>query len=399
MMNVECQVTRLSRWQRRERAAADALRTFLRDLHEARFGAVAPHTPSVDLQFRLRLQPGEDWALVFDPPLGEQAEAQLARAHARLGVYSEGRVFCFRCDSTACAHAAPPDSLAVFAGYDPVGLPEWKELTQVLLESKDERVGLLHAPRAPLVARVQLGRELRERQLGLFGRSSQSYSILGQVVAGYLGVPAASSPEGSARMAFTFQVVEGRSPDGAPSLRLNTLVHPPPGVDWPDARVGEELAWLDRAVASARDEVDRLERRLREGAGGGGGEARRALAGVPGMLRRLADSLQRGHRQGGRRTRHVERRRHEQRPLHKALDDLAAASASGFFRDEREGTAVVLGEQGRAHVFSPEGRHVTSFVLPPGGAEARVRTRRWAAASPADLDALRAAVRGKREEG
>ena len=145
-------VPALTRWQRRERAAADALRTFLRDLHEAHHGAVAPNTPEVTIELRLRLQPGAQWALAFEPALEDQVLPQLVHLHSLIGVYCEGRVYCYKCDSTACVHAAPPTPLSVFDGFDPMGLPEWKDFAQALVDARDERVAAIAAAASKEVA-------------------------------------------------------------------------------------------------------------------------------------------------------------------------------------------------------------------------------------------------------
>ena len=384
----------LSRWQRRERAAADALRTFLRDLHEAHHGAVAPNTPEVTIELRLRLQPGAQWALAFEPSLEDQVLPQLVHLHSLIGVYREGRVYCYKCDSTACDHAAPPTPLSVFDGFDPMGLPEWKELTQVLVDTRDERVERLYGRPPRVVTLVRLGRELRARQLAEFGRASKSYSVLGQVAAGYF--PCAGAGGGAAgggRIALTFQIVETLGARGEVQLRLNTIASFPAGVEPAEWLVGDDAAGVGRARDAARFALQRLERAARAAASAE--EMRRTLGAVPGILHRLAESIERGRRQDERRTRHVEQRRVEdRRPVHKAIDDLAMAGEGKIFRDEREATLIVCGDQGRAHVFSPTGRHITSFTLGPGGAEFRVRTGRWTPLQAADAEALRCAVRG-----
>jgi hypothetical protein len=387
--------------ERRERAVADALRTLVRDLHEAHFGPVAPQTPGVDLTLRLRAAPSDGWALEFEPPLAGQVLSQIERLHAVLGVYRDGAVYCFKCGATTCAHAVPPSPLSVFAGFDPMGLPEWRDFAQTLIERKDERVGQLFERMPRLVAAFHAGRDLRERQLAAFGRATTTYSILGQIAAGYFLAGPAADP--ASRFALTFQAVETRGAGGGREVRLNMLGGPAGG--------GERLeGWLAsdsgigvaRAREVARRAIMQVER-MAEDSGGASDAAllHRAFSRVPAILRRLAESIERGGRQGGRRTRHVEQRRVEdRRPVHKAMDDLAAARADAFFRDEKEETFVVCGPQGRAHVFNTAGRHVTSFVLAPDGAAFRVRTSRWTPADAAEIEALRTEVgsRGQRSE-
>jgi hypothetical protein len=138
-------VPKIPRSLRREHAARDALRTFLRDLHEDRFGAVTPGDDELDLVLRLKAIPGKDWELRFDPPLGEQLDAQIQDVQADRNVYRKGRVHCFRCDSAECEHALPPSPLSVFDGYAPNGLPEWSDFAQSLVAARDERVDRLYA--------------------------------------------------------------------------------------------------------------------------------------------------------------------------------------------------------------------------------------------------------------
>jgi hypothetical protein len=96
----------------------------------------------------------------------------------------------------------------------------------------------------------------------------------------------------------------------------------------------------------------------------------------------LSEWLERGQRQARRRTHHVEERRSERRPVHKALEDVAAATSETMFYDEKTGALIVCGDQGRAHAFSADGRHITSFVLGPGSLNFRLRTRRWRPVTP-----------------
>jgi len=53
-----------------------------------------------------------------------------------------------------------------------------------------------------------------------------------------------------------------------------------------------------------------------------------------------------------------------------------------IFCDEKAGTMIVCGPQGRAHAFAPDGRHVTSFILRPGAVAFRLRTQRWRPVTP-----------------
>jgi hypothetical protein len=381
-----------SQAERRERAVADALRTLIRDLHLDRFGAAPERMGTIDLALRARVTPGENWALSFDPPLAEQVGRQIEEVQAAHSVYRPGRVWCFRCESAECGHAAPPSAVSVFKAYTATGLPEWQDLHQAFIAAQDPRVDRLFASAPETLALVQLGHALRQDQLSSFGRSSKTYAILGQVVAGYFQLPRRlAGRDETRRLAITFQVVETRGRAGGLELRLNTLAGVPAGVDLDDLFAEEWESWAFRArelaarVLAAMTERAEAARRTRRAE-----ELQAVMRRVPTVLRRLAEFLDRGHRQGRRRTLHVEdRRRHDGRPVHKALDDARTAAAEAVYVDERSGTLVVCGAQGRAHVFNPEGRHVTSFVLGPGDFDLRLRTRRWRRATPEESAGLR----------
>jgi hypothetical protein len=364
---------------RREQAVRDALRALLREQHAALFGAAAPAVGTVSLQVRAAADPQAGWEVAFDPPLRRQVEESLVEAQAAGAALQPGRVYCFRCDGTACGHAAPPTPLAVFRGYEPNGTPAWSEFVQALLDARDERAGTLYATPPRVVAAVQLGHELRRRQLAVFGRASRRYAVLGQVTAGYfpLGRPGERAGVSADRIALTVQAVETRGPRGRTEVRLHAL---PGGLDaaqWQALLADDWCPWVGRSLRTAADDLARLTREIEARREAGRENASQPLGRIPVILQRLARGLEQGSRQEARRTRHAEARREERRPVHKALDDAAAAQAGDLLFDERRRTFVVRGRHGRAHVFAPDGKHVTSLVLPADGAAARVRTGRW----------------------
>lgn len=383
--------TGASRTERREKAVADALRVLIRDTHADRFGSSAPDNVDFPLHLQLHVQPAANWALNFEPPLAEQVGRQIEEVRALHGAYRAGYVYCFRCESAACGHAAPPSASSVFKGYSETGLPEWQDLHQAFVSAHDGRVGSLFEPRPQVLALVQLGHELRARQLSTFGRSSRTYALLGQVVVGYLTLPQSTLRSGtSRRLALTFQIVETRESHGRIGVRLNTLAGLPPDLDLEELLGSDWEPWVHRARELTVRAIEEIEWRVQAAAEGNRAAGiQAAMRRIPSVLRRLAEFLERGHRQGQRRTRHVENRRQEQRPVHKALEDTRDAPTDAVYRDERAGTMVVCGPQGRAHVFSDTGRHVTSFTIGPEAVALRLRTQRWRRATPEEASSVR----------
>lgn len=381
----------LSRTARRVKAAADALRTLLRDLHLDRHGAEPP-PGSLELSLRLLVHPARQWELAFDPPLVDQIDDQMAEARAARDVFLRGAVHCFRCGSSSCEHARPPSLLGVFHGYDETGRPEWVEFHQALLEAKDERIDQLYARPPVVLTGVQFGRQLRGRQLSSFGRGSRSFAILGQVIAGYFPVPGSSgsSTELPSKLAITFQIVEAR--DAAGAFRLH--VHAVTGLPGDDSLEGLLASdWqpdIYRARGLAARALSALEHRVRGAREGGRREdARDMMREVPAILHRLAAALDRGHRQARRRTQHAEQRRQESRPVHKAVDDARTVKADALFFDLKSEAFIVCGPKGRTHAFNERGRHVTSFLIKPDSIDFRLRTGRWRRSVAEEFSAFR----------
>lgn len=369
---------RLPRHQRRELAACDALRTLLRDCYESQYGSRLPADGELRLELAVKALPAEGWKVVFDPPISEQVDSQLAEAQAKWAVYHRGAVFCFRCGSSTCEHALPPGPLEVFRGFSSTGTPEWCELVQAALDCGDSRAAELYADPPRVLACLQMGRTLKERQLSSFGRASRTYSILGQVAAGYFRLPGRRGHGPEPRLALTIQLVETRGAKGETVVTLNRMAGGIAPEELDELLAGDWQPGLARALEQAGQRVESLANRIRTARGAGPAADVHALfREAPAILHGLARDIEGGHRQDGRRTHHVEERRRSQRPVHKALEEARAAGPGDLFFDEKRQTVVACGRQNRAHVFNESGRHVTSFVLPADGADFRLRTGRW----------------------
>jgi len=312
----------------------------------------------------------------------------VGEALGRAVVFRPGAVFCLRCGRSDCEHAAPAGSREVFAGYGPTGTPRFLDLGQLLLARRDERVEDLFTGRGRLVVRQVPGEELLADLLPPFREEPDRFRLHGQVVAGWYRVPDRTGVPRS--LAVSFQVVSAGRP-GRRRLGLNVLGRGPDGESLEHLfdRVGR-IPWLD-AARWAQDVLARIERDQRRRRGPDDLLDRRVAGVLAGLARRLA----RRERARARRTRHAELR-HEQgdRPTEMAILDLSRAEPERVFRDTRRGTFVVLGERGRAHVFSEEGRHVTSVRYGPGVVERRVARGAWRPATPAETAGLRARVAG-----
>lgn len=380
-----------SRSQRRHDAARDALRAFIRDAAEHEFSLHQLGKAEIELSLSARVEPGNQWAIRFEPDLHEQIREQLGDVFAERGVYQHGRIHCFRCRSSACEHADAPDTTQVFKQYAATGEPVWHELPQAFIQARDERVDRLYATPPQLAALVCSGRELKTDQLTSFGRSSKSYAILGQVVCGYFHDPA-----GSGRFAITFQFVETRTATGQLALRLNPVCHLPKGGDLAERYASGWGAWVQRAHRKAESVLEEMARRINEAGEDRHKVARSTLKRIPGVMQRFAQSLDRGHRQTRRRTHHAEERRQQDRPVHMAFKDAIRAKDETVLYEERSDAVVVPGPQGRIHLFSRGGKHMTSFVGKPGTVDQRRRSQRWIPLAADKVEAFRDALAERR---
>ncbi len=303
-------------------------------------------------------------------------------------VFRAGHVHCFWCQSSACEHSLPPGEAFVFTGYSPTGLPEWEEFPAWLLARKDERVESLYRRPPALIPSFVRGSDLKANQLRVFGRASRSYNILAQVAAGFLRIREPESGE-SRQVAFTLQAVETRGKRGDVRLDMNLV-----GVVGDGKQLADVLSEaiddrLARVLHSGTKELKELESLIRQAGRARKRKVRRSTAllsddleRVASIVTRMEKGLSRIHRQRTRRTKHAEDHGvRGGRPIAKAQEDVRGVDPSKILLDRRTGAFIVLGPRSRVHVFSAEGKHVTSLNLTGDKVERRMVTKRWRPAS------------------
>jgi len=296
-------------------------------------------------------------------------------------VFQAGRVYCFACRSSACEHAAPHAPSEVFAGYGSLGQPQWEELFSVLLALGDRRTDRLFAERPEMLAAVVERERLVAGQLLTFGKNSLTYRVWGEVVAGYFPIDAG-------RAELSVQIVETRDRQLHFQLiadpRLRGLL-----ADTPEDQRSPLLRVHD-ALREAQLRLDTLNPQWAHSGSRQRGHAEKLHRKLFDLLRHLARSLEHKGRQEQRRTVHAETRGQQSRPVHVATADLAAATVHDFFRDAFRGSIIVLGKSGRCHVFSPEGRHITTLSIGRDELASRQRRRRYLPLETEAIAAFRA---------
>ncbi len=317
-----------------------------------------------------------DVALDGRPDDGERVAATLRHLGDRVRAVSDGvvplrpgRIYCFRSGSSREEHCVPGSPREVFIGYDPTGRPRFTDFADLALARGDARIDdLYHDPPRPFAIYAS-GHDLRADQLDVFGGRSDAFRIVAQLAFGYVPTRGRGDP-----FSLTIQAVETRDARDAARFDLNLVGAP--GDRSLETWLGEAM---DGAVATA---VRAARRRVRDAARGrrAGSDAE---AVVEPILRDLARALERFYRQRGRRTRHSrDRRQQRDRPTQQAIVDAERADIDHVYRDDGKQTWVVVGPRGRTHVFSDDGRHVTSVNYTREAIERKCRQKRWRPVDP-----------------
>lgn len=357
-----------------------SLTSAIREACAEMFGVLPEPARPFRLDLRVSIDPGGPWRLEADPPIEEQIRLAVREMATQAEAFRTGSVYCYRCNRPDCPHSRPPRPTSVFGGYSSTGLPIWVEFTQILLERRHPQVDLLYdGAQANLVAMYMEPELLKQRQLNVFGRQSKTYDILGQVVFGFLRMRLPGTDRGEPeRVACTLQAVESRRLDGSPRLALNVLATLSDGSPALDAIQGPYQTRIADVISSARHRIGSLRpssrTRTRKVRSTGTPDTDSVVTDI---LQGLSRKIEKVGRQGGRRTAHAEAHREKNRPTSKAWEDAFSAAEDAVLWDKHEKTFVVLGPRNRVHVFSQEGRHVTSLVLPRDAVRSRRQRRRW----------------------
>jgi hypothetical protein len=262
----------------------------------------------------------------------------------------------------------------VFDGYTSTGKPQFADFVTMAIERKDPRIDRLLAGEDIVLTRVTMGRVLRTQQLAEFGGNSPVYKILGQVDAGLFRVLHAAG-----RCAFSFQLLRGTTLEGRVRLRLHVVG----AIDPMDLADPVLMQLLTRFQRHLDDEALRLQGQLQKG------EVDEEAFVLP-LLQEFAQRLQSRTRNTGRRTQHgLERSETGQRPTSRAYPDAGEASDDAILWDLDQNTIVVLGGKGRVHVFTPQGKHVTSVTMQGHAIERRRHMGRWRLAEPEERGEFR----------
>ncbi|MEO0480561.1 MAG: hypothetical protein AAF196_13860 [Planctomycetota bacterium] len=365
--------------------ALRALAEMARGLLDAEGVPFVARPKAMKLELRVPLDPDADRSKSAAQVMSQLlTRVQEVREHE--SALNPGSVYCYFSESASADSSRPVDVRHVFEAYGSTGRPVFTDFVTMAVERQDPDVEkILDGKTDGVVAMVQMGRVLRTEQLAAFGKKSPVYRVLGQVDAGLY--PLLQSGD---RAAFSFQLLRGRTLDGEPCFRLH----------WVSAAEIHDVADPSLAQILKRFQQTLDRESLRFAGLLANGETPDDEEFVRPLLQDLAKRLRGRAKRGSRRTEHAVQRSDEgQRPTTKAFDDATKAADEAILRDDEAGTIVLLGPKNRLHVFTPEAKHVTSFVMNARTVQIRRSEGRWTASEPEDRGEFRLALRSRLESG
>ncbi len=331
----------------------------------------------LDLNLRVPLDGGNDVRHAAGTAV-EQILQRVREVREHERALRPGAVFNYFAGSSHAEGCRPTEPRQVFDGYNSTGRPVFSDFVTMSIERKDPNIDRLLAGEDLILTRVTMGRVLRTQQLAEFGGNSPVFKILGQVDAGLFKVLGAAG-----KCAFSFQLLRGATLEGRVRLRL----HPVGALDPMDLADPALLQILSRFQRRLDTEALRLQGQSQ------GGEVDEEAFVLP-LLNDLARQLENRTRNAGRRTQHgLERSESAQRPTSRAYPDAGEASDDSILWDLDQNTIVVLGGRGRVHVFTPQGKHVTSVMMQGSAIERRQHMGRWRLAEPEERGEFRIQIK------
>ena len=318
------------------------------------------------------------------------ASVRQVALHAQANSSGQG-LWCFQCRRYGCAHGEPSSPAHIFSGYSPTGKPTWEAFIDACIRLKPAGMDALFDEKPIPLALVLMASDLNEERLPEFTGQSEALEFCGQVVAGLLPKTLWTSRGTHERVALSVQVFR-RSVRAGYEYEMNLMGF-------------SERELLDASMAGGRRSkaellaqvIQRTRRRLRgvkgEIATLSGAMAVRHAAFVDRVLSQLRGDISQICRYGTLRTKHAQKRhKGGERPTGNALSDARRASHEHILFDNHHKTYVILGRNQRAHVFSPQGRHVTSLRLQKGEVDRKVQRHRWRSISRQEFDSFGQAI-------
>lgn len=340
--------------------------------------AIAGLPESLELQLRIPIRLDRDDhrdSRRFSSSLLAQIESLRIQGETESLGHRAGHAPCFWCDSPVCEHSRPPDQRSVLVGWSTTGIPLWKEVASILLDEGDEQIDLLYGDETIPVICWRSEESLLGEVLPEYLDGSHFSRPIGALICG--GFPLPGSTDESA--CVTALILESRAGRVVPRYSLNLLSRLPAPHHIETIAGDHSRSILSRWIGSLRANLHRHQQDLITAASNGQRPSlRNCREGVVDLLIESRSHLKTLRRRSSRRTHHAQLRSDDpNRPTSVAVADLLSSSAQDLYRDRRESTIVAKGPQGRIHIFTTTGRHITSAIYSAESTQNRILRSRW----------------------
>ena len=313
----------------------------------------------------------------FAQSLLAQVESLRIQGETEALGHRSGHAACYWCNAAVCEHSMPPDHHSVLIGWSPTGVPLWKNLTSVLIVDKDAQIDFLYGEKPGPVVTWRSEGDLLDNILPEYLNDSLFAHPVGALLAGGFNLP---MPYGDTDLlSVTALILESRTGRSVPKYSLNLISNTPPPHHLATLLGSGTSSILSNWISSLRSSLNNLQQELMGLASKGKRsslQASREL--IVELLIESRSYLETLRRRSGRRTKHAQQRTEDpNRPTSAAISDLLSCDYKDLFHDRKESTVVIRGRQGRIHIFTANGRHITSAIYSNDSIQTRIARGRW----------------------
>jgi len=333
---------------------------------------------AIELNLRIPMHLKRDHhadSIQFSHALLAQVESLRIQGETEALGHRFGHAPCYWCDAPVCEHSMPGDQRSVLVGWSATGIPLWRDIASLLIETGDEQIDLLYGEDPGPVICWRGEGELLGEILPEYLSDSLFARPVGALLAGGFPLPGHSHDN----LSVTALVVESRAGRIVPRYSLNLLSTTPAPHHLATLLGENNRSILSGWIGSLKSALHRFQQELVvEATRGQRDSLKSCRERVVDLLIDSRSHLETLRRRSQRRTMHAqERSENPNRPTSAAIPDLLACSEADLFQDRKESTIVLRGPQGRIHIFTATGRHITSAIYSSESIQTRIARSRW----------------------
>ncbi len=308
-------------------------------------------------------------------------DAEINDLIAHMEMLPVGRIHCLKCNTATCEHSAPTKRREVFVGYKPNGTPEFRDLTQALLDKGHPQTHRLFEKKPPILALAIKPQNLFSNLLPGF-KPWESMRIHGAVICGWF-----IDKEGE-KNGITFLLVSSGTKRSRRKFYLHTINLLAAKAELDKLLLTNGTFRWDQPLQWSKKMLKIIEADLRSNTLTKA-FIKKIEARLNGVLDNLALRLEKITEKETHYTKHAVERKSANRPVSQAFLDLKSATVDWSFYDDTEKSIVIVGPKSRVHIFSPNGKLITSIRYSSEAIQRKIRSGKWQRISLQQLNELK----------